>query len=104
MVVDFAHRKVYSRGQAVHLTPTEYELLSVLAQHAGKVLTHRELLQRVWGQDYSGEHTYLRTFVRHLRLKLESDPAHPQFLRNEPGVGYFVPLPDDQIRVQDVDE
>ena len=104
LVVDFAHRKAYSAGQEVHLTPTEYELLSALAHNAGKVLTHRELLQRVWGQDYSGEHTYLRTFVRHLRLKLEPDPTHPQFLRNEPGVGYFVPLPDDQTRIQDFDE
>lgn len=101
LIVDFAHRKVYTGGQEVHLTPTEYDLLSDLAHHAGKILTHRELLQHVWGQDYSGEHTYLRTFVRHLRLKLEPEPSHPQFLRNEPGVGYFVPPPDDQTGVQD---
>ncbi len=103
LIVDFAHRKVYSRGQEVHLTPTEYELLSALAHHAGKVLTHRELLQRVWGQDYSGEHTYLRTFVRHLRMKLEPDPAHPRFLHNEPGVGYFVPLHDEQTKISEFD-
>ena len=57
-------------------------------------MTHRELLQRVWGPDYSGENTYLRTFIRHLRRKLEPDPAQPRFLLNELGVGYFVPLPD----------
>jgi two-component system KDP operon response regulator KdpE len=94
LVVDFALRKVRSGGKEVHLTPTEYDLLYELARNAGKVLTHRELLQRVWGADYVGEHTYLRTFIRHLRRKLEPDPAHPRFLRNEPGVGYFVPPPD----------
>lgn len=104
LVVDFAHRKVYTGGQEVHLTPTEYDLLSELAHHAGKVLTHRDLLQRVWGQDYSGEHTYVRTFVRHLRIKLEIDPSHPRFLRNEPGVGYFIPSPDDHTGIQDFDE
>ena len=69
-------------------------LLSELTRNAGKVLTHRELLQRVWGPDYSGENTYLRTFIRHLRRKLEPDPTRPRFLLNELGVGYFVPLPD----------
>ncbi len=94
--IDFAHRLVRSGGQEVHLTPTEYDLLCELARNAGKVLTHRELLQRVWGPDYSGENTYLRTFVRHLRRKLEPDPAQPRFLRNEPGVGYSMPLPDSE--------
>lgn len=98
LLVDFAHRKVYTGGQEVHLTPTEYDLLSELAHNAGKVLTHRELLQRVWGQGYSGEHTYLRTFVRHLRRKLEPDPTNPRFLHNELGVGYFVPPPDDRTQ------
>jgi two-component system KDP operon response regulator KdpE len=94
LLVDFAHRTVRSNGQEVHLTPTEYDLLSELTRHAGKVLTHRELLQRVWGPDYSGENTYLRTFVRHLRRKLEPDPSQPRFLRNELGVGYYVPPAD----------
>jgi two-component system KDP operon response regulator KdpE len=92
--VDFARRTVRSNGQEVHLTPTEYDLLSELTRHAGKVLTHRELLQRVWGPDYSGENTYLRTFIRHLRRKLEPDPSQPRFLRNELGVGYYVPPAD----------
>ena len=96
LIVDFAHRLVRSGGKEIHLTPTEYDLLCELSRNAGKVLTHRELLQRVWGLDYSAENTYLRTFIRHLRRKLEPDPAEPRFLLNELGVGYFVPLPDDK--------
>lgn len=94
LLVDYAHRQVRTGGVEVHLTPTEYDLLCELTRNAGKVLTHRELLQRVWGPDYSGENTYLRTFIRHLRRKLEPDPAQPRFLLNELGVGYFVPPPD----------
>ena len=94
LMVDYAHRTVRSSGKVVHLTPTEYDLLCELSRNAGKVLTHRELLQRVWGPDYSGENTYLRTFIRHLRKKLEPDPARPRFLLNELGVGYYVPPPD----------
>ena len=94
LVVDYAHRIVQSGGKKVHLTPTEYDLLCELTRNAGKVLTHKELLQRVWGPDYSGENTYLRTFMRHLRQKLEPNPAQPRFLRNELGVGYFVPASD----------
>ncbi len=92
--VNYAHRVVRSGGQVIHLTPTEYDLLCELTRNAGKVLTHRELLQRVWGPEYSDENTYLRTFVRHLRRKLEPDPSQPCFLHNEPRVGYYVP-PDD---------
>lgn len=94
LLVDFAHRTVRSGGQEIHLTPTEYDLLCELTRNAGKVLSHRDLLQRVWGPDYQGENTYLRTFVRHLRRKLEPDPAQPRFLLNELGVGYYVPPPD----------
>ena len=94
LIVDFARRMVRSGGKEVHLTPTEYDLLCELSRNAGKILTHRELLQRVWGPDYSGENTYLRTFIRHLRRKLEPDPAHPRFLLNELGVGYYIPPPD----------
>jgi two-component system KDP operon response regulator KdpE len=94
LFVDFVHRSVRAGGKEVHLTPTEYDLLCELTHNAGKVLTHRELLQRVWGPDYTGENTYLRTFIRHLRRKLEPDPAQPRFLLNELGVGYYVPPPD----------
>lgn len=96
LLVDFAHRNVRSGGKEVHLTPTEYDLLCELTRNAGKVLTHKELLQRVWGPDYSGENTYLRTFIRHLRRKLEPDPTQPRFLLNELGVGYLVPPADPQ--------
>jgi len=91
LIVDYVHRSVRASGKDIHLTPTEYDLLCELTRNAGKVLTHRELLQRVWGPDYSSENTYLRTFIRHLRRKLEPDPAQPRFLHNEPGVGYYVP-------------
>jgi two-component system KDP operon response regulator KdpE len=94
LVVDYVHRAVQSGGKSVHLTPTEYDLLCELTRNSGKILTHRELLQRVWGPDYGGENTYLRTFIRHLRQKLEPNPAQPRFLRNELGVGYFVPAAD----------
>lgn len=94
LVVDFARRQVRSGGKEIHLTPTEYDLLCELTRNAGKVLTHRELLQRVWGPDYSSESTYLRTFIRLLRRKLEPNPAQPRFLLNELGVGYLVPPPD----------
>ena len=94
LIVDYAHRLVSSNGKAVHMTPIEYELMCELTRNAGKVLTHRELLQRVWGPDYTGENTYLRTFVRHLRRKLAPDPANPRYLLNELGVGYYVPASD----------
>jgi two-component system KDP operon response regulator KdpE len=96
LVVDYAHRIVRSGGKDIYLTPTEYDLLFELTRNAGKVLTHRELLLRVWGPDYSRENTYLRTFVRHLRRKLEPNPAEPRFLLNQPGVGYYVPSPDSE--------
>ena len=94
LIVDFAHRTAYSGGKEIHLSPTEYDLLTELTRNAGKVLTHRELLQRVWGPDYTSEQTYLRTFIRHLRRKLEPVREQPRYLLNELGVGYFVPLPD----------
>ncbi len=94
LIVDYAHRSVRSGGKDIYLTPTEYDLLCELTYNAGKVLTHRVLLQRVWGPDYSSEKTYLRTFIRLLRRKLEPDPAQPRFLLNQPGVGYYVPSPD----------
>lgn len=99
LLIDYAHRFVRSNGQEVHLTPTEYDLLCALTHNAGKVLTHKDLLQRVWGSEYRTENTYLRTFIRHLRRKLEPDPAQPRFLLNEPGVGYYVPLPDEDTQI-----
>jgi two-component system, OmpR family, KDP operon response regulator KdpE len=86
--VDLAARQVFVRGEEVHLTPTEYKLLSVLVRHAGRVVTHRQLLKEVWGASYVDHTEYLRVFTGQLRHKLESDPARPRWLVNEPGVGY----------------
>jgi two-component system KDP operon response regulator KdpE len=86
--VDFERRRVTVDGVEVHLTPTEYKLLGVLIRHAGKVLTHRQLLKEVWGPN-AVEHThYLRVYMTQLRHKLESDAARPRYLLTEPGVGY----------------
>jgi len=88
--VDFAKRLVFVAGRAVHLTPTEYKLLTVLLRSGGKVVTHRHLLKEVWGMAFA-EHThYLRVFMAQLRHKLETDPARPRYLLTEPGVGYRV--------------
>lgn len=86
--VDLARRKVTRSGLEVHLTPIEYNLLATLVKHAGKVLTHRQLLNAVWGPDYGYEAHYLRVYMAQLRRKLESDPANPRYLLTETGVGY----------------
>jgi two-component system KDP operon response regulator KdpE len=86
--VDLGARHVFVRGEEVHLTPIEYKLLTTLVRHAGKVLTHRQLLKEVWGPQQTQETHYLRVFMATLRRKLEVDPAQPQFLLTEQGVGY----------------
>ena len=86
--VDMSRRQVFLNEQEVHLTPIEYKLLTVLIQNAGKVVTHTHLLKEVWGPSYSKETQYLRVYMTQLRHKLESDPARPRFLINEPGIGY----------------
>ncbi|MBN9386584.1 MAG: response regulator transcription factor [Chloroflexi bacterium] len=86
--IDLAARQVKRRGEAVNMTKTEYELLRLLVTNRGKVLTHRDLLQQVWGPEYGEETEYLRTFIRNIRRKLEKDPGHPVYLLTEAGVGY----------------
>jgi two-component system, OmpR family, KDP operon response regulator KdpE len=86
--VDMASRRVRLVDDDVHLTPTEYRLLLVLVKHAGKVVTHRQLLREVWGPEYGDESHYVRVYMAQLRQKLESDPSRPRYLRTEPGVGY----------------
>ena len=86
--IDFAAREVFLDGEPVHLSPNEYGLLAVLVRHAGKVLTHRQLLEEVWGGVASAQPTYLRVYMASLRRKLEPDPARPRLLLTEPGVGY----------------
>jgi two-component system KDP operon response regulator KdpE len=86
--VDLARRQVYMATQQVHLTPLEYKLLTTLARYAGRVVTHRQLLQEVWGPGHTDAPHYLRVYMGQLRHKLEADPARPRYLVTEPGVGY----------------
>lgn len=92
LTVDLTQRLVSVAGNAVKLTATEYAMLRVLVQHAGKVLTHRQLLRAVWGPEYETETQYLRVYVTMLRRKLEADPANPELVVTEPGVGYRLML------------
>ncbi len=86
--IDLARRIVMRRGEVVKLTPTEYALLRLLVQHAGRVLTHRQILKEVWGPQYVDETHYLRVYFGQLRQKLEENPAMPKLIATEPGVGY----------------
>ncbi|EQD76824.1 two component transcriptional regulator, winged helix family [mine drainage metagenome] len=86
--VDLMHRRVWVRGQEVHLTPIEYRLLSILIKKRGRVLTHDQLLTDVWGPNHSDDHHYVRIYMAQLRKKIESDPAAPRYLITESGVGY----------------
>ncbi len=86
--VDLTARLVRRKGREVKLTATEYSLLRLLVQHAGKVLTHRQILREVWGPTYVEQTHYLRVYVAHLREKLEADPTRPRLLLTEPGIGY----------------
>jgi two-component system KDP operon response regulator KdpE len=88
LTIDLADRRVTRAGEEVHLTPIEFDLVRVLAQHHGRLVTHRQLLQEVWGPEYGDETHYLRVHVAHIRAKLEPDPARPQYLITEPGIGY----------------
>lgn len=88
LTIDFEARRVTARGEEVHLTPKEFELLRQLVAKQGKPLTHRRLLQAVWGPDHGEETDYLRVAINQLRKKIEPDPAHPQFIRTEPWIGY----------------
>ena len=88
LTVDLARRRVFAAGAEVHLTPTEYKLLTLLVRHAGKVVTQRQALREVWGPNYATQTHYLRVYMAQLRHKLERDPARPRLLLTEPGVGY----------------
>jgi two-component system, OmpR family, KDP operon response regulator KdpE len=91
--VDLGKRQVFLEDREIHLTPIEYRLLIVLIRNAGKVVTHTQLLKQVWGPVYSDQTQYLRVYMTSLRRKLETNPARPKFLINEPGVGYRLKLP-----------
>jgi two-component system KDP operon response regulator KdpE len=93
--IDFDRREVRMNTELIQLTPTEYDLLKYLIEHAGKVVTHRMLLEAVWGRGYADQTQYLRVFVGHLRKKLEPEPTQPRFIVTDPGVGYrFQPARD----------
>lgn len=88
VLFDPESRRVTRDGEEIHLTPKEFALFTELARHAGRVLTHQQLLTAVWGAAHSGDVEYLRVTMRGLRAKLEINPGHPVLLRNEPGIGY----------------
>jgi two-component system, OmpR family, KDP operon response regulator KdpE len=88
LAVDLAQRRVTMGEREVKLTPTEYDLLKELIQHAGKVLTHKQLLKAGWGNSYTDDTQYVRVYVGQLRRKIEEDPAQPRYIISEPGVGY----------------
>jgi two-component system KDP operon response regulator KdpE len=94
LVLDLDRRVVTRGGAQVHLTPKEYDALTYLAQHAGRVVTHRALLASVWGPEYGAELHYLHVLVNQLRRKIEPDPSQPRYILTEPGVGYRFHMPE----------
>lgn len=97
LAIDFNKREVLIHGERVNLRPTEYRLLYHLVQRAGYVMTHNELLAKVWGPEYHDETHYLRLYVTYLRQKIEVDPANPVYILTERGVGYrFVEIPKEE--------
>ena len=91
--IDMARRRVMRKGEAIHLTRTEYELLKALAMHRNQVLLHDQLLTTVWGREYRDDLEYLRAYVRYLRRKLEIDPSNPKYIITCQGVGYMLECP-----------
>jgi len=91
--IDFETRQITARGAKTHLTPKEFEVLQFLACHAGQVISHRRLLQAIWGPEYGNETEYVRVIVNQLRKKIESDPHNPKYLLTEHWFGYRLALP-----------
>ena len=88
LAIDLAQRRVTIGEREVKLTPTEYDIMKVLAQNAGKVLTHKQLLKTVWGSAYDGDTHYIRVFIGQLRRKIEENPTQPRYIITESGIGY----------------
>jgi two-component system KDP operon response regulator KdpE len=86
--MDLSARRVTLRGERISLTPKEYQVLQILMQNAGKVVTHRYMIERVWGDAHGGDNQYLRIYIRQLRRKIERDRVRDMYIHNEPGVGY----------------
>jgi two-component system KDP operon response regulator KdpE len=93
LTIDFENRQVVVRGRDVHLTPKEFDVLKHLVGNLGKPLSHRRLLQAVWGPEYGEETENLRVVINQLRKKIESDPARPKYILTEPWVGYRFQAP-----------
>lgn len=89
LAIDFEKRRVAVRGREIHLSPTEYRLLTMLALNPDRVMLHEDLLRGVWGPEYRTETQYLRVYVHYLRQKIEDDPANPRYLITHPGAGYL---------------
>ncbi len=93
--IDLARRRVFVRGEEIHLTPTEYTLLHEFARHPNQVMLHEQLLIAVWGEDYRRDEEYLRAYIYTLRKKLEVDPSNPRLILRSPGVGYMLAVPEE---------
>ncbi|MHA3770427.1 response regulator [Verrucomicrobiota bacterium sgz303538] len=93
LVVDFAAHTVSRDGKEVKLSATEWSLLALLIRHAGRVITHKQILREVWGPNAEEHREYLRVYFTHLRKKVERDPTHPELIINEPGIGYRLAIP-----------
>ena len=93
LTIDIAQRKVVVDGKPVKLTPIEFRLLALLLQNTGRILTHRQMLEKVWGWEYVDDLDYVRIYISHLRRKIEPDPALPKYTITEPGVGYYFQKP-----------
>ena len=89
LTVDIAKRTIFTNRQRVKLTPTEFRLLAFLLGNAGYILTHQQLLEKVWGWEYVNDLDHIRIYIWHLRRKIEPDPARPKYIMTEPGVGYY---------------
>ncbi len=89
LTVDVAERKVIVNGERVKLTPREFRLFALLVENAGRILTHKQVLEKVWGWEYIDDLDYVRIYISHLRQKIEPDPALPRYIITEPGVGYY---------------
>ncbi len=89
LTVDIPQRKIIVNGERVKLTPTEFRLLALLVENAGRILTHKQLLERVWGWEYVDDLDHVRIYIWHLRQKVEPDPTQPKYIVTEPGVGYY---------------
>ena len=96
--IDLEKRHATMRGDEVALTPIEYDLLRLLAENEGKLMTHPTILREVWGPAYAEESNYLHVYISHLRRKIEPDPARPRYILNQPGVGYRLVDPTEHSR------